>query len=70
MDNKIHRFNDTNAVIYLTKEEHNMFAQDGDSNIAEVDSEQYQRGYQNAIDDFKNKLKLRSREAQSKSTFY
>ena len=30
--------------------------------MSEVDSEQYQRGYQNAIDDFQRNLKLRSRD--------
>ena len=39
-----------------------MFAQEEDNIISEVDSEQYQRGYQNAIDDFQKKLKLRRRD--------
>ena len=39
-----------------------MFAQDDESNISEVDSEHYQRGYPNSIDDFQKKLKLRSHD--------
>ena len=39
-----------------------MFAQDDESTISMTDPEQYLRGYQNAIDDVKNKLKLRSRD--------
>ena len=39
-----------------------MFAHEDDSGVSEVDLEQYQRGYQNAIDDFQKKLKLRSRD--------
>ena len=38
-----------------------MFAQDDESTISMTDSEQYLRGYQNAIDDVKKKLELRSR---------
>ena len=37
-----------------------MFAQEDDSSISEIDLEQYQIGYQNTIDDFQKKLKLRS----------
>ena len=62
MDNKIHDFDDIDSEIYLTEEEHNLFAQEDDNNISEKDSKQYERGYQNAIDDFQKKLKLRSRD--------
>ena len=41
-------------IICLLKKTH--------SNISEVDSEQYQRGYQNAMDDFQRNLKLKSRD--------
>ena len=58
MDHRIHHLDDINADIYLTKEEHNMFAHDDESTI----SEQYLRGYQNAIDDVQRKLKLISRD--------
>ena len=62
MENYINHFDDIDSWIYLTEEEHNMFSHDDESNISEVDSEQYKRGYQNAIDDFQKKLKLRSRD--------
>ena len=39
-----------------------MFSQEDDCSAFEVELEQYQRGYQNAIDDFQKKLKLRSRD--------
>ena len=39
-----------------------MFSQEDNYNTLEVESEQYQRGYHNAIDDFQKKLKLRSRD--------
>ena len=62
MDNQIHHFDDVDIEIYLTEEEHNLFAKKDDNKIYEVDSEQYQRGYLNAMDDFQKKLKLRSRD--------
>ena len=39
-----------------------MFAQEDDCNILELEIEQYQRGYQNVIDDFQRKLNVRSRD--------
>ena len=62
MDNKIHHFDDIDSEIYLTKEEDNFFSQEDDNNISEIYSEQHQRGYQNAIDGFQKKLKLRSHD--------
>ena len=62
MDNQINHFDDLDSNIYLIEEENNLFAQEDDCNTFEVESKQYQRGYQNAIDDFQNKLKLISRD--------
>ena len=41
MDNQIHHFDDLDSNIYITKEEHNLFAQEDDSNTFEVESKQY-----------------------------
>ena len=60
MDNQIHHFDYIDAEIYLTEEDHNMFAQDDENTISEVDSEQYLRGHHNSIDYVQRKLKLRS----------
>ena len=57
MDNQIHHFDDIDSKIYLTEEEHNLFSQEDDYHISEIDSKQYQRGYQNAIDDFQKNIK-------------
>ena len=46
--------------IYLTEEEHNMFAQEDDNNL-EGELEQYHKVYMHAIDDVR-KIKLRSRD--------
>ena len=62
MENQNHHFDDIDSKIYLTEEEHNWFAQEDDSHISEIYSEQYQRGYQNAINNFQKKLKLRSHD--------
>ena len=39
-----------------------MFAQEDDYNALDLETEQYQRGYHNAINDFQKKLNLRSRD--------
>ena len=52
MDNQIHHFDNIDSEIYLIEEEHNTFSQEDESHISEIDLEQYQRGYQNTIDDF------------------
>ena len=57
MNNQIDNFDDLDSGIYITEEEHNMFAQEDDYNTMEVESKQYQRGYQNAINDFQKKIK-------------
>ena len=62
MDSQIHHFDDLDYEVYLTEEEHNMFSQEDYCNAFEIESEQYQKGYQNSIDDFQKKLKLRSRD--------
>ena len=46
--------------IYLTKIEHNLYAQEEDQKDFEEESEQYQRGYLHAIDEFHKKIQLRS----------
>ena len=56
MDNQIHHFNDLDSYIYLPEDDHNMITQEDDYNAFEVESKQYHRGYQNATDDFQNKL--------------
>ena len=43
MDNQIHHFDDIDSEIYLTQEEHNLFAQEDDSPISKIYSKQYQR---------------------------
>ena len=60
IDNQIHHFNDINSEIYVTEEEHNLFPQEDENPISEIDLEKYHRGYQNTIDDLYKKLKLRS----------
>ena len=57
MDILIHHFDDIDSEIYLIEEEHNLFSQEDDYHISEIDSKQYQRGYQNAIDDFQKNIK-------------
>ena len=42
MENQIHHFDDLDSDIYLTEEDHNLFAQQDDCNNCEVDSEKYQ----------------------------
>ena len=56
----IHHFGDLDSEIYLTEEEHNMFAQVDDNALAE-ELEQYHKGYMHAIDDVR-KIKLGSRD--------
>ena len=56
----IHHFGDLDSEIYLTEEEHNMFAQEDDNNL-EAELEQYHKVYMHAIDDVR-KIKLRSRD--------
>ena len=56
----IHHFGDLDFDIYVTKEEHDMFAQLDDKALTE-ELEQYHKGYMHAIDDVK-KIKLRSRD--------
>ena len=55
LDNQMHHFDDLESKIYLIEEENNIFSQEDDYNTLEVELEQYQRGYQNAIDDFQKK---------------
>ena len=59
-ENEIHLFGEQDSEIYLTKEEHNMFAQE-DAN-EEFKNESYQRGYLHAMDDVQRKMKLRNRD--------
>ena len=59
IEDHIHHLGDLDSEIYLTKEEHNMFAQVDDNAMVE-ELEQYHKGYMHAIDDFRN-IKLRSR---------
>ena len=57
---QIHHFSDLDSEIYLTEEEHNMFAQVDDNALME-ELEKYHKGYMHAIDDVR-KIKLRSRD--------
>ena len=57
IEDHIHHFGDLDSKIYLTKEEHNMFAQVDDNALVE-ELEQYLKGYMHAIDDVR-KIKLR-----------
>ena len=59
-ENEIHLFGEQDSEIYLTEEEHNMFAQQ-DIN-EEFDNEIYQRGYLHAMDDVQRKMRLRNRD--------
>ena len=66
-EDHIHHFGDLDSKIYLTEEEHDMFAQvDGKTLTKEL--EQYHKGYMHAIDDVR-KIKLRNRDVsiQNKS---
>ena len=58
IEDQILHFGDLESKIYLTKEEHNMFAQVDDKNLTE-ELEQYHKGYMHAIDDVR-KIKSRS----------
>ena len=62
IEDHTHHFGDLNYEIYLTEEEHNMFAQKDDNKYFEEDLEQYYKGYMHAIDDVQRKIKLRSRD--------
>ena len=62
MDNQIHHFDDLDSEIYFIENEHNIFSQEDDCNTLELETEQYQRGYQNAMNDFQRMLNLRSRD--------
>ena len=59
-EDHIHHFGDLDSDIYLTEEEHDMFAQVDDKTLTE-ELEQYHKGYMHAIDDIR-KIKLRSRD--------
>ena len=59
-EDHIHHFGDLDSEIYLTEEEHDMFAQMDDKRLTE-ELEQYHKGYMHAIDDVR-KIKLRSRD--------
>ena len=61
VEDQIHHFGDLDSEVYLTEEEHNMFAQQNDNNNFEEESEQYQRGYFNSIDDLQRNIKLMNR---------
>ena len=61
-DNKKHHFDDMDSEIYLTEEEHNLFAQEDESNKFDLETEQYQIGYENVVNDFQRNLNLRSRD--------
>ena len=59
-EDHIHHFSDLDSEIYLTEEEHDMFAQvDGKTLTKEL--EQYHKGYMHAIDDVR-KIKLSNRD--------
>ena len=60
IEDHIHHFGDLDSEIYLTQEEHNMFAQEDDNNL-EGELEQYHKGHTHAIDNVR-KIKLRSRD--------
>ena len=60
IEDHIHHFGDLDYEIYLTEEEHSMFAQEDDNNDFEEAWEQYQRGYLHAIDDVQRKIKLKN----------
>ena len=51
IEDHIHLFGELDSKIYLTKEEHSMFAQEHVNNDFEEDPEKYQRGYLHDIDD-------------------
>ena len=50
-ENEIDIFGELDSEIYLTEEEHHMFAQEDGNEEFERESEQYQRGYLHAMDD-------------------
>ena len=51
VENEIHLFWELDSEIYLTEEEHSMFAQEDGNEEFERESEQYERGYLHAMDD-------------------
>ena len=51
VENEIHIFGELDLEIYLTKEEHHMFAQEDGNEEFERESEKYQRGYLHVMDD-------------------
>ena len=59
-EDHIHHFDDLDFEIYLTEEEHDMFAQVDEKTLIE-ELEQYHKGYMHVIDDVRN-IKLRSRD--------
>ena len=61
IEDHIHHFGDLDYEIYLTEEEHSMFAQEDDNNYFEVGLEQYQRGYLHTIDNVQRKIDFRNR---------
>ena len=50
------------SEIYLTEEEHNLFAQEDERNTFESETKKYQRGYQNVVNDLQRKLNMRNRD--------
>ena len=62
IEDHIHHFGDLDSEIYLTEEEHSMFAQEDDNKYFEEELEQYLQGYMHALDDVQRKIKLRSRD--------
>ena len=61
IEDHIHHFGDLDFEIYMTEEEHNMFAQVDDNKYFEEELERYQNGYMYYRYDVK-KIKLRSRD--------
>ena len=61
-ENEIHLFGELDSEIYLTEEEHNMFAQEYGNEEFERETKQYQTGYLHAMDDVQRKIRLRNRE--------
>ena len=60
-ENEINIFGELDSEIYLTEEEHHMFAQEDENQEFERESEQYQRGYLHAMDDVQRKIRLINR---------
>ena len=58
---QIHLFDHYEPNIYLTREDYESVSQEKDCSRLEMESKQYQKGYENAVANFKRRFNLRNK---------